>query len=108
MLGLLEAVVGVATGSMLSGVVVVVMLAWLGVFRTTANLGVGEAADVSSLYGGDSVASDAASGGGGSPEDGYGHGPGIARRHRARRIRLGKRGTKECRSSMSISGRRLP
>lgn len=52
MLGRLEAVVGVAAGSTLGGVVVLVVLAGLGVFGTTANLGSGEAAGASNLYGG--------------------------------------------------------
>lgn len=75
MLGRLEAVVGVAAGSTLSGVVVLVVLAGLGVFGTTANLGSGETAAASSLYGGDSGASAATSGGGGYSDDGYGYGP---------------------------------
>lgn len=52
MWGRLEAVVGVAAGSTLGGVVVLVVLAGLGVFGTTANLGAGEAAGASNLYGG--------------------------------------------------------
>ncbi|MBT5774751.1 MAG: hypothetical protein HOH95_10310 [Dehalococcoidia bacterium] len=73
MLGRLEAVVGVAAGSMLSGVVVLVVLAGLGVFGTTSNLGSGEAAGAASLYGSgdDGGASDDY----GSVDDGeYGYG----------------------------------
>jgi hypothetical protein len=51
----LEAVVGVAAGSTLGGVVVLVVLAGLGVFGTTANLGSGEAAGAANLYGADAA-----------------------------------------------------
>ena len=68
----LEAVVGVAAGSMLGGVVVLIVLAGLGVFGATANLGGSEAAaGASNLY-----STEDAGGVGddyGSYDDGYGY-----------------------------------
>lgn len=76
MWGRLEAVVGVAAGSTLGGVVVLVVLAGLGVFGTTANLGSGEAAAASSLYG--SGSSGEATGDYSVDDGGYGYGDSSA------------------------------
>ena len=56
--GRLEAAVGVAAGSTLSGVVALVVLAGLGVFGTT-NLGTGQAASTSDLYSAGNAGGDA-------------------------------------------------